>query len=332
MQNILIIGASGFVGTNIINNPRIKYEAGDGFLKEFDFINSSSSKKKDFYYLDLLDLKSVEDLIKEKDPKYIIHLASISFIPSSFEDPKKIIDINYYGTFNLLETLRKYSFKGRLLYVSSGDVYGKFKEESLPLKETQPLSPKNPYAASKGAAELLCLQYVNGYSLDIVVARPFNHIGPHQSDLFSVSSFARQCALISLNKKEPVIKTGNLNTYRDFLDVKYVIEAYFLLLYRGVAGEIYNVCSGIPLKMFFILEKLISFTGKDIKIETDTQRLRAIDTIKIYGDNSKLKNDVGFKINYDIDYTAPVCQDKFFNLLLPFSFFFFNLLNSYIFI
>jgi GDP-4-dehydro-6-deoxy-D-mannose reductase len=303
MFNILIIGASGFVGTNIINNTRIKDEAGGGYFKEFDFINSSPSKNKDFYYLDLLDLQSVEDLIKEKDPKYIIHLASVSFIPSSFEDPKKIIDINYYGTFNLLETLRKYSFKGRLLYVSSGDVYGKFKEEDLPLKETLPLSPKNPYAASKGAAELLCLQYVNGYSLDIVVARPFNHIGPHQSDLFSVSNFARQCALISLNKKEPVIKTGNINTYRDFLDVNDVIGAYFLLLYKGISGEIYNVCSGRPLKMSYILEKLISFVGKDIKIETDSQRLRAVDIIKIYGDNSKLKNNTGFKINYDIDLT-----------------------------
>lgn len=301
MPNILIIGASGFVGTNIINNPHVKNESADGFFKEFNLINSSPSNKKDFYYLDLLDLQSIEYIIREKDPKHIIHLASISFIPASFENPKKIIDINYYGTFNLLETLRKYSFKGRLLYVSSGDVYGRFREEDLPLKETQPLSPKSPYAASKGAAELLCLQYVNGYSLDIVVARPFNHIGPHQSDLFSVSNFARQCALISLNKKEPVIKTGNLNTYRDFLDVRDVIRAYFLLLYRGVAGEIYNVCSGKPLKISYILEKLISFVGRDIKIETDAQRLRAIDIMKIYGDSSKIKNDTGFDINFDID-------------------------------
>ncbi|MHB1703230.1 MAG: GDP-mannose 4,6-dehydratase [bacterium] len=301
MPNILIIGASGFVGTNIINNPSIKDEVGNGFFKEFSLINSCPSKNKDFYYLDLLNLQSIEDIIKEKEPKYIIHLASISFIPSSFGNPKKIIDINYYGTFNLLETLKKYSFNGRLLYVSSGDVYGKFKEDNLPLKETQPLSPKNPYAASKGAAELLCIQYTNAYSLDIVIARPFNHIGPHQSDLFSISGFARQCALISLNKKEPIIKTGNVNTYRDFLDVRDVIKAYFLLLYKGISGEIYNVCSGKPLKISFILERLISFTGRDISIETDTQRLRFIDIIKIYGDNSKLKNDTGFKINYDID-------------------------------
>lgn len=303
MPNILIIGASGFVGTNIINNPYIKDGVGEGSFKEFNLINSRPSKNKDFFYLDLLDLQSIEDIIKEKEPKYIIHLASISFIPSSFEDPKKIIDINYYGTFNLLETLKKYSFNGRLLYVSSGDVYGKFKEDDLPLKETQPLSPKNPYAASKGAAELLCLQYANTHALDIVIARPFNHIGPHQSDLFSVSGFARQCALISLNKKEPVIKTGNINTYRDFLDVRDVIKAYFLLLYKGISGEMYNVCSGKPLKLSFILEKLISIVGMDIKIETDPQRLRSmsIDIIKIYGDNSKLKNDTGFKINYDID-------------------------------
>ncbi len=303
MPNILIIGASGFVGTNIINNPYIKDEVGNGFFKGYSFVKSSSSNKKDFYYLDLLDLKSIEDLIKEKDPKCIIHLASISFIPSSFETPKKIIDINYYGTFNLLETLRKYSFKGKLLYVSSGDVYGKFKEEDLPLKETQPLNPKSPYAASKGAAELLCLQYTNNYSLDIVITRPFNHIGPHQSDLFSVSNFARQCALISLNKKEPIIKTGNLNTYRDFLDVRDVIKAYFLLLYKGKTGGIYNVCSGKPLKISYMLEKLMSFVKKNIKVETDAQRLRAFDIIKIYGDNSKLKNDTGFKINYDIDLT-----------------------------
>ena len=106
MQNILIIGASGFVGTNIINNPYIKDGVGEGSFKEFNLINSRPSKNKDFFYLDLLDLQSIEDIIREKDPKYIIDLASISFIPSSFEDPKKIIDINYYGTFNLLETLK----------------------------------------------------------------------------------------------------------------------------------------------------------------------------------------------------------------------------------
>ncbi len=94
MPNILIIGASGFVGTNIIYNPFIKDEVENGFFKEFNLINSCPSKNKDFYYLDLLDLQSIEDIIKEKEPKYIIHLASISFIPSSFDDPKKIIDYN----------------------------------------------------------------------------------------------------------------------------------------------------------------------------------------------------------------------------------------------
>ena len=300
MRNILIIGSSGFVGTNIINNPEIK----DGVskaIREFELVFSCPFEKAGFHYLNLLDVESINNVIGAIKPNYIIDLASISFIPASFDDPKKIMDINYYGTFNLLEVLRKHSFKGKLLYVSSGDVYGKFNENQLPLKEDHPLSPKNPYAASKGAAELLCLQYVNGHAMDITIARPFNHIGPYQSALFSVSSFARQCALIALKKNEPIIKTGNLNTYRDFMDVRDVIRAYFLLLLQGVTGEAYNVCSGKPVKISDILEQLIGFTGITIKTEIDNLRLRHIDTYKIYGDNSKLKRDTNFNVTYNIN-------------------------------
>jgi len=310
-NNIIITGATGFVGKNIFLNESIKDDIittdehgkpGEGF-KDFNLIGTSSRNGNGFLRLDVLDKKSINEALMQTNPAYIIHLAAQSFVPHSFENPKETYDINFYGTFNLLESLKGAGFKGRLLFVSSSDVYGSFKPLDLSLKETTPLSPKSPYAVSKGAAELLCLQYANAFDIDVVIARSFNHIGLYQDDRFVVSNFAKQIALIALGKKEPNIKVGNTQTSRDFLDVRDVITAYYLLLLRGRKKEIYNVCSGIPIKISYILDKLISFSGKKIVIKTDPERLRGYDIQEIYGDNSKLKSHIGFSQTYDIEKT-----------------------------
>ncbi|MHB1664732.1 MAG: GDP-mannose 4,6-dehydratase [bacterium] len=164
----------------------------------------------------------------------VIHLAAQSFVPESFKNPLETFDVNFTGTYNLFSALKEYGFHGKILYISSGDIYGLVSEDKLPITEDYPLKPRNPYAVSKVAAEALCYQWSITEDIEIVIARPFNHIGPNQSERFAVSSFAKQIAEIELGLRKPVLNTGNIDITRDFLDVRDVAGAYKLLLEKGM--------------------------------------------------------------------------------------------------
>ena len=164
----------------------------------------------------------------------VIHLAAQSFVPESFKNPLETFDVNFTGTYNLFSALKEYGFHGKILYISSGDIYGLVSEDKLPITEDYPLKPRNPYAVSKVAAEALCYQWSIAEDIEILIARPFNHIGPNQSERFAVSSFAKQIAEIELGLRKPVLNTGNIDITRDFLDVRDVADAYKLLLEKGM--------------------------------------------------------------------------------------------------
>ncbi len=181
------------------------------------------------------DIISLPDILSHT-PTFdaVIHLAAQSFVPESFKNPLETFDINFTGTYNLFSALKEYGFNGKILYISSGDVYGLVNEDKLPIAEYYPLKPRNPYAVSKVAAEALCYQWSVTEEMKIIIARPFNHIGPHQSERFVVSSFAKQIAEIELGLRKPVLSAGNIDITRDFLDVRDVANAYKLLLEKGI--------------------------------------------------------------------------------------------------
>jgi GDP-4-dehydro-6-deoxy-D-mannose reductase len=164
----------------------------------------------------------------------IIHLAAQSFVPESFKNPLETFDVNFTGTYNLFRALKAYGFYGKILYISSGDIYGLVSEDKLPITEDELLKPRSPYAVSKVAAEALCYQWSITEDMEIIIARPFNHIGPNQSERFAVPSFGKQIAEIELGLRKPVISTGNIDITRDFLDVRDVAEAYKLLLEKAM--------------------------------------------------------------------------------------------------
>jgi GDP-4-dehydro-6-deoxy-D-mannose reductase len=218
---------------------------------------------------DLRDASATSQLIAEARPDAVIHLAAQSAVPESFRDPETTLQVNVVGTLHLLQALAASGFQGRLLFIGTGDVYGLVPESELPIAETRLPHPRNPYAVSKLAAEALCRQWQSTTGLEIVLARPFNHIGPGQSERFAVSDFARQIAEIRMGTRPAVIRTGDLAVTRDFTDVHDVVEAYLTLLEHGEPGEIYNVCSGIEFSLQALLDEMISLSGVTVQIQAE---------------------------------------------------------------
>jgi GDP-4-dehydro-6-deoxy-D-mannose reductase len=225
-------------------------------------------------------------------PDVVYHLAAQSFVPASIEDPLTTYRVNVDGTAFLLEALRE--LKPRLLFVSSAEVYGRRPQEDMPLRETLPPRPANPYAASKAAGEALVLGWHHAYGIDAVISRAFNHIGAGQDHRFAVPAFAQRLARIA-GGQEGVLNVGNVESERDFLDVRDVVAAYIALADRGVGGEIYNVCSGQAVKMREVLRRLVNIAGVPVEIREDPELMRASgEVLRSVGDPSKLKRTTGW--------------------------------------
>jgi len=286
MKKIFITGLSGFVGRSI-----------QDLVSETNDVELCVPKNR----LDILDPVALNDYISTQDIDYVIHLAGMSHVPTSFQEPQRAYETNFFGTLNLLNALKQNNFTGRFLYISSGDVYGLVRPEQLPLQESQPLKPRSPYSVSKVAAEMLCYQWSQTEEIDIMIARPFNHIGIGQSDGFAVSAFARQVAEVRLGLRKPTIEVGELSATRDFTDVEDVVSAYFALLQSGQTGEIYNVCSATEQSLAEILKKLLKIANVDAEIVVDPARLRPSEQKRVMGSHDKITSHTGWKPRIPLD-------------------------------
>jgi GDP-4-dehydro-6-deoxy-D-mannose reductase len=284
--SLLITGHLGFVGQTLLREYA-HLDGGNAY--EFKTLPND---------LDICNPKALESALEEIRPDAVLHLAAQSFVPESFKDPSKTLAVNLNGTLNLLQGLDKINFHGRMLYVSSADVYGFVEENQLPITEDAPPAPRNPYAVSKLAAEYLCQQWSLQASYDILIARPFNHIGPGQDERFVWSSLTRQIAAIELGQQESILKVGNLSVSRDFSAVEDVLQAYIDLLripQSSLSGTgIYNICSGQEIYLDQLLVELINERGLVIDVQIDPDRLRAIDQVRAVGSSRKIKDQVSW--------------------------------------
>lgn len=270
-MTLVLTGSDGFVGKNIQKNI---------------FCKSLSDDEGE---VDIRDYKRVISSVSKNSPEKIIHLAAQSFIPISFKNPKETFEINFIGTLNILNALKEYNFTGKFLYIGSGDVYGVVSNTKLPLNENIELKPRNPYSVSKVAAEALCYQWSQTENFDVIMVRPFNHIGPGQSENFVVSDFAKQIIQIKLGHKNPILHVGDIDVTRDFTDVRDVVKAYQLLLEKGGNGEVYNVCSGYETSIRAIIDSLCQLAGITVEIKQDKSRIRISENKRIFGDNKKIR-------------------------------------------
>ncbi len=275
---VLLTGANGFVGQTLSKLiDRQRYAVTNAISPGSSYAGAVQNDQE--IQLDIRNEADVITAIKNIQPDVVIHLAAISHVPTSFSQPVLTWQTNVLGTVNILEALRKHAPQAFLLFVSSSEVYGEAFKSNQPMTENSPCLPMNPYAASKLAAELACQQYFK-QGLQGVIARPFNHIGPGQTDAFVTASFAKQIAAIELGLQDPIVQVGNLTAYRDFLDVRDVCAAYLALIElrnTPIEKHIFNIASGIACSIQDVLDTLLSLSAASIEIAVDPQRLRPSD-------------------------------------------------------
>lgn len=286
-KKLLVTGLSGFVGTHLQNMLAGRLE--------WQLLPSKAH--------DLLDPQSLDEWLAQGVPDAVIHLAGQTFVPEAFRDPHRTLEVNLIGTLNLLQALKCRGFSGTFLYISSGDVYGQVSEASLPIFESLAPQPRNPYAVSKVAAELLCLQWSYVEPWRIMVARPFNHIGTGQGEAFVIPSMARQLIRVRQGLQSAQLGVGDVDVTRDFLDVRDVLQAYLDLLEQGRNGEIYNVCSGIELRVRDMISQLAELAGVDVELVQDTTRMRRAEQRRVVGCADKLQKETGWKPGVSITET-----------------------------
>ena len=285
----LITGIEGFVGGYLAEKLlELGFEV-YGTYFDYRTLTKKVSKSVKLYNVDIRNNERLSNTVKQVNPNTVFHLAAQSSASLSWKSPKLTMDINVGGTINLLETIKEYSPETKLISIGSSEQYGSLDPEENPVSESHQLNPQNPYAISKTACERLCIAYAQAYSLNIVMARSFNHAGPGQPIQFVMSDFAYQIAQIKLNKKKPLLKAGNLKAERDFTDVRDVVQAYIILADKGERRQVYNIGSGTANSIEYYLNKMIEKASIDIKIEVEKERLRPIDTPLICCDNSRIK-------------------------------------------
>lgn len=298
MKKLYVTGASGFVGHHL---ARVVSEGGFGECELHEMPES----------LDIRDREALQASLVAAQPDWVIHLAARSFVPESFAHPRETLDVNLLGTLNLLCALKDMNFQGRLLYVSSGDVYGAVPESAIPVTESRWPEPRNPYAVSKIAAETLCLQWHRSEKLDVIVARPFNHIGPGQNERFVVPALARQVFSIGAGSQEPTMLVGDIDVTRDFSDVRDVVAAYAALLCRGRSGQTYNVSSGRESSVRSILHTLCALARVDPVIAQDESRLRPSEQRRMVADCQLLRTDTGWAPAIPLETSLQQILDQF---------------------
>lgn len=302
-DKVLITGADGFVGRHLA--AFLSEEIGADVLG-LDLRpprDAGPWEKCEFGVCDILDRELVYSHINKFQPDYIFHLAAQSSVHHSWEDPQLTYNIALSGQANVFDALRA-TGKDAVIHVAcSAEEYGRVREDELPIGEEHPLRPASPYALSKVMQDYHAVFCHQAYGMKAIITRAFNMTGPGQAPEFVVSGFARQIAEVEAGERDAVIRVGNLEARRDFSDVRDLVGAYWLLVQKGKPGEAYNVCCGCDRSIREILDMLLSMSRVPIKVEVDPNRLRKADIPVLRGDNSKMRELVGWVPTFSLEKT-----------------------------
>jgi GDP-4-dehydro-6-deoxy-D-mannose reductase len=305
-MRILITGATGFVGCHLAR--ALLAQGGmevaglslqTGWPPGADDIRAGIR----LFHGDLCISSAVEAILHAVQPIQIYHLAGYADAGRSFTEAEAAWMGNLAATRSLYDAILRWGGRPRVLYVSSGAIYGEPRDVGRPVDEQSVLRPNSPYAASKAAADLASYQYACTAGLDIVRARPFNHIGPGQSPRYAVANFARQIARIEQGLQPPSLRVGNLWAARDMTDVRDVVRAYLALMERGQRGEAYNIGSGQTVTMQTCLDHLVKLSHVEVAVETDHQLVRRVETATIRVDATLLGLATGWTPHYSLEQT-----------------------------
>ena len=291
MRKALITGSQGFVGyylrkeleENGYDVTGLDIQAGDNAMQ-----------------VDLLNYEQISQAVQLVKPDVVIHLAGQANVANSWKIPQKTVEVNVIGTINLMNAVRDYNLKVRMVLVGSSDQYGNLGAAGADVSEDIQTKPQTPYAVSKKAQEEMAQVYVRAYGMNICMTRSFNHGGAGQREGFMIPDFAAGIVRAEKGLAQEV-RVGNLSARRDFTHVKDIVRAYRLIAEQGISGQVYNVGSGRTSSAQEILDKLCAMAKCSVSVVTDPARMRPSDTPVICCNHNKLTKDTGWEPEYTIE-------------------------------
>ena len=301
----LITGINGFVGPHLANLLMDDGHKVAGLIREtngrkvdiVDIVPDKYYSKIDFYYGDLISKESIFHVFKNNKFDGVFHLAAQSHPPTSFVNPIGTFNANANGTIHIAEAIREFQPKCKLMFCSTSEVYGIVPEKRMPIDESFPIAPINPYAVSKAAADLYVRERARSLKLPFFVTRAFSHTGPRRGNIFSISSDAYQIIRVVKGLQDKVIKIGNIESKRVVIDVRDCVKAYYLLMQKFTPGEAYNIGGDRVFSIAELLNMMLEMRGLKgkVKLVKDPKLVRPIDIPIQVCNSDKCRKLTGWK-------------------------------------
>lgn len=313
MKKALITGINGsgatYLAEHLLTIPDIQIQGISRWHTDRKI--KSGFSKIQMFECDLTDLGSVIRTLEIAQPDYIFHLASNANVKLSFTTPISVFNNNVNGTLNLLEALRILNQKPMIQFCGTSEVYGQVRPDEIPIKESQSIDPVNVYAISKLTQEKLVKSYYKSYNIPCVITRSFGYINPRRPDIFS-SAFAKQIVDIE-NGKQDILYHGNLDSVRTLLDVRDIVEAYWVSAEKCEIGEAYNIGSTVPVRVGDFLEELKRQAKCKIVSIEDPNLLRPVDVTLQIPSVDKFYQKTNWTPKYDLEDSVKLLLDFYRN-------------------
>lgn len=289
----LITGMTGFVGGHLVRSLLSDGAEVHGTL--LTTVTETPPPGTTGHPVDIADPGAMSALVASVEPDAVFHLAGAASVGQSFADPSGTWHVNVEGTRGVLEAVRRSASNCRVVVALSGEEYGRVPLDQLPVTEDTPLNPLSPYAESKVAADHLCAEYQRDHGLAVLRLRAFNQIGPGQDPRFVLPSICKQVADAEMAGESVCrLELGNIDTRRDFLDVRDVVAAYRMLIDRGNPAQAYLAGAGRSLAVRDLLDVVVSLARIPVQVVSDPTRIREGEQPDLYAEPRALK-DLGWE-------------------------------------
>ena len=300
-MKVLVTGGTGMVGSHFMKSYLDEGAEVYGIARNSASSRMAAIQDDRIIRCDILERDALMKHFQRIQPDVVIHMAAQAFNGDSWNLEYVTHMTNYQGTLNVLYCAHETVPEAKILLACSSAEYGNITEADCPLKEDRLLTPHTPYGVSKAGVENLGRQYALNYNMKVYLPRMFIHVGTGHPPATAIQNFARQLALIKKGVIPPEIHVGNLETARDFIDVRDGVKAMRILMEKGKPADPVNICNGTAEKISDILNMLVEISGTKAEVVSDKKLFRVADEPLLLGDNSKI-----CALGYERAYT--MCQ------------------------